>query len=203
MSNPASNIEHGRPIQSSGRNLLRALALLLVLLTSTAVSIWVAPGWPGVAGAGLAAIALAIAVTDYRTFRIPNGLNLAGFILALIHASLYMPDDPLRALVAAGLRGAVIALAFLALWVIYKWIRGREGFGLGDVKLAAVAGAWLGWVFIPVAIQFAAFAALSAYAIQHMLYRRPLSLTSRLPFGAFFAPAIWFVWVLEQLSPTI
>ena len=43
------------------------------------------------------------------------------------------------------LRGAVLALLFLGLRALYRRLRGRDGIGLGDVKLAGVAGAWLDW----------------------------------------------------------
>jgi prepilin signal peptidase PulO-like enzyme (type II secretory pathway) len=38
------------------------------------------------------------------------------------------------------------------------------GMGSGRVKLAFVAGAWLNWLMIPIAIQLAAFATLSGYS---------------------------------------
>jgi leader peptidase (prepilin peptidase)/N-methyltransferase len=69
--------------------------------------------------------------------------------------------------------------------------------GLGDVKLAAVAGAWLDWLTIPIAIELAAFAALSAYLFRHLAFGKAISATQRFPFGTFFAPAIWLSWILE------
>jgi len=51
---------------------------------------------------------------------------------------------------------------------------------------------------IPIAIQLAAFGGLSAYLLWR---RRPSESISaakrRLPFGLFFAPAIWLCWLLE------
>jgi leader peptidase (prepilin peptidase)/N-methyltransferase len=95
------------------------------------------------------------------------------------------------------LRGIVVASAFLGLREIYRRLRGRQGIGLGDVKLAAVAGAWLDWMMIPIAIEIAALTALAAYAIGQFILRRPFSATARLPFGLFFGPAIWFGWVIQ------
>ena len=47
-------------------------------------------------------------------------------------------------------------LAFFAFRAGYRRFRGIEGIGLGDVKLAAVAGVWLDWVDLPVAVDIAA-----------------------------------------------
>ena len=95
------------------------------------------------------------------------------------------------------LRGTMLALIFLAIRVGYARLRGWQGLGLGDVKLAFVAGAWLDWAMIPVAIQLAAFAALSAYIVRQLAFGRSFSAVSRMPFGVFFAPAIWICWLLE------
>ena len=43
----------------------------------------------------------------------------------------------------------------------YRALRGTEGLGLGDVKLAAVAGVWLGWADLPMAVNIAALSALA------------------------------------------
>jgi leader peptidase (prepilin peptidase)/N-methyltransferase len=72
-----------------------------------------------------------------------------------------------------------------------------QGLGLGDVKLAFVAGAWLDWLTIPLAIQLAAFAALSAFLVRQLVSGQSMSATNRMPFGLFLAPAIWICWLLE------
>src|SRR5262249_9230307 len=106
-------------------------------------SLWAAPGLPGLLGAALALIMLAIAVIDARLFIIPNELTAAGFVLALANAAVQASEAISESVGLALLRGAVLALLFLGLRSLYRWWRGREGLGLGDVKLAGVAGAWL------------------------------------------------------------
>ena len=81
---------------------------------------------------------------------------------------------------------------------IRRW-RGRDGLGLGDIKLAAVAGAWLGLVTIFAVIELATLSALAAYAVNAYWRTRPLRATAFLPFGAFLAPAIWIGWLAEAL----
>ena len=161
------------------------------------VSIICAPGAVGFFGAGLALVVLAIAVIDWRHFVIPDWLNAAGSLLGLMHATVLEPEAMLHGVAIVIVRGTLLALIFLAIRIAYARLRGRQGLGLGDVKLAFVAGVWLGWTMIPVAIQLAAFTALSAYIVRQLVFRRSISVTNRLPFGLFFAPAIWVCWLSE------
>ena len=161
-------------------------------------SIAAAPGARGFLGAGLALLMLAIAIVDARRFIIPNELNAAALGLALVHAVFAQLDaSPFSAIAMALFRGAALGLMFLALREAYRRLRGREGIGLGDVKLAAVAGAWLDWPAMPIAVEIAALAALAVYGWRHFVLGRPMHATSRIPFGLFFAPAIWLAWLIE------
>jgi leader peptidase (prepilin peptidase)/N-methyltransferase len=162
----------------------------------------VAPGLAGVLGAALAIVVVAIAVIDARYFIIPDELTLAAFVLGILKAGLdAWPDDRsivLQTIGMALLRGAVLAGCFFALRALYARVRGREGIGLGDVKLAGAGGVWLAWTTIPVAIEIAALAALAVYVARQFAGGRVMSATARMPFGLFLAPAIWLGWVLEM-----
>jgi leader peptidase (prepilin peptidase)/N-methyltransferase len=81
----------------------------------------------------------------------------------------------------------------------YRRWRGHEGLGFGDIKLAAVAGAWLGWAMIFAVIEFATLSALSVFVLSGYIRGRPIKTTAVLPFGAFLAPAIWIGWLVEAL----
>src|SRR5664279_365478 len=168
-------------------------------LVAASASIWAVSGANGFLGAGLAMLMLAIAVVDYRYFIIPNELTAAALALAVINAVLAQAPSMVESLAAAALRGAVTMLFFLSLRWLYGWLRQREGLGLGDVKLAFVAGAWLDWTMIPVAIEIAALGALMAYGAWQLFGTGTINSMSRLPFGLFFAPAIWFSWLLSAV----
>jgi leader peptidase (prepilin peptidase)/N-methyltransferase len=60
-----------------------------------------------------------------------------------------------------------------------------------------VAGAWLDWLTMAIAVELAAVAGLVTYLVRRHWLGRQLHMTSRLPFGLFFAPAIWVGWLLE------
>jgi leader peptidase (prepilin peptidase)/N-methyltransferase len=180
---------------------MRAQALIAcAAIIGAVVSIVIAPDLRGVLGALLACVMLAIALTDASLGIIPDEWNAAGLSLAMLSAVLQNPDTMVEAMAAAVLRGGVLALLFLGLRVAYRGLRGREGIGLGDVKLAVVAGAWLDWLTIPIVVELAAVAGLATYLVRRYWLGRALHMTSRLPFGLFFAPAIWLGWLLESTS---
>jgi leader peptidase (prepilin peptidase)/N-methyltransferase len=178
---------------SIGRN----AAAVVIILGAAALSIIVSPDARGLLGAALALLMGAIAVSDLHDFIVPNAATAPAFALALVHSIVLDPTMSIEPVAIAALRGLVLALMFLALRAIHWRWRGREGLGLGDVKLAGVAGAWLDWPTIPLAIEVAALAALAAYVLGRISAGRPISATNRMPFGLFLAPAIWLGWVFE------
>ena len=182
-----------RPSIAPGIAIFVAAAALAAI-----ASVWAAPGTRGMLGAALAVITTAIAAVDLRRYVIPDEFILAGILLALVQAAA-LDDEPLGAIALAAGRGILLAGLFFLLRAIYARVRGREGIGLGDVKLAAMAGAWLELDAIPFAIAIAALAALAVIAVRQRLLGRPLRAKSRVPFGAFFAPAIWLAWFMEAV----
>jgi leader peptidase (prepilin peptidase)/N-methyltransferase len=188
---PAGNVP-------GGMNCVRQLTFIFGLpgIAAGIASIWLAPGSGGWLGAGLALLMLAIAVADFRHLIIPNELTAAALALAILNAALADTPSIVEAVAAAALRGSATMLLFLALRAIYGRLRHREGIGLGDVKLAFVAGAWLDWQLIPVSIEMAALVALAAYVTRQSMTRRPYDTAARLPFGLFFAPSIWLSWLI-------
>ncbi len=167
-------------------------------LAAVAASVIAAPGVPGLAGAALALMMLAIAAIDWRLLIIPN--ELSAMTLALGFAALSyerwneMPGPASDALARCGAMAAV----FLLFRVGYQQLRGREGMGLGDVKLAGVAGVWLDWTSLPIAVEIAALSALAFVLTQRLRRAQPVDQFSKLPFGAFLAPAIWICWFLNR-----
>jgi leader peptidase (prepilin peptidase)/N-methyltransferase len=173
--------------------------LALVACGAVAASLFIAPDEVGFFGSGLALLMIGIAWIDARHFIIPDELSAAAFLLALAAAFVQAGGNVAAEIGAALLRAAVVTAAFLVLRLAYHRWRGRQGLGLGDVKLAGVAGAWLDWTMLPVVMEVAAIAALAAALLQHARGRRRLDRTARLPFGLFLAPAIWVCWLAQTL----
>jgi leader peptidase (prepilin peptidase) / N-methyltransferase len=170
-------------------------------LSAIAVSLIAVPGGGGLLGGGLALVMIAIARIDARDLIIPNMLVLAALALGLCHAAAVVPAGMIDGICSAIIRGAAFALLFFALQVGYRRLRGRDGLGLGDIKLAAAGGTWLDWTTIPVVIEIATATALTVYLTRALLIQSDeLRLTARLPFGLFLAPAIWLGWLLQSLA---
>jgi leader peptidase (prepilin peptidase)/N-methyltransferase len=97
-----------------------------------------------------------------------------------------------RGLVAAG-AGAIVAS--VPLWwirAIYFYLRGTEGMGLGDIKLMAGLGAFLGWQGAWAVLLLGSLAG-TAYGLL-FLRRQPEGLRTPLPFGSFLtAGALLFL----------
>lgn len=174
-----------------------ALILFIVVTVAAAVaSLIVAPGPRGFFGAGLAVLMFAIAYYDAHHLIIPNAL-VAGALALGIAAIAVLEQDRWPALAFALVRTGVVAGAFLAVKLGYQALRGRHGLGMGDVKLAAVAGVWLDWLTILLAIDMAVVVALTSYVVRQYVRRRPLRGSGALPLGLFLGPAIWIGWLLE------
>lgn len=177
----------------------RALPVALSLIAAVALSLLVAPGVRGLFGAALAALMIAICVSDARRFIIPDGLVAATLLLAFLYEGVMRFDAGLQPLADSFVRAAATSLTFFFVMIGFRLARGRDGIGLGDVKLAAVAGAWLDWFTILGVIEGAALTAVAAYLIAGLTRRRRFSAQHLIPFGAFLAPAIWIGWLVESV----
>jgi leader peptidase (prepilin peptidase) / N-methyltransferase len=183
---------------SGARGLVKRAAIGALCLTGIAASLFAVPGPAGLAGAALALNMLAIAVIDWRLFIIPDELNALALTLGLLAVGFDDRGAKLTLALDAATRAATMAALFFAFRLAYRRLRGREGMGLGDVKLASVAGIWLDWPSLPIAVEIAALAALGCVLSRHIQARLALDPLSKLPFGAFFAPAIWICWALAR-----
>ena len=139
----------------------------------------------------LAALLTAIAVVDLRTLRIPDAANLALGAAGLAATAWLDRDLAAAALGIAGGYGCFWAVA-----VGFRRWRGYDGLGLGDAKLLAAGGAWVGWAGLPFVVLSAAVAGLLLVAA---LYAGGWRLTGRtaIPFGPFLASGIALVWTLQ------
>jgi len=158
----------------SARYPLAELTLGL-LYTATVLALWDDPGEIAL-GLVFVTMLLAVTLTDLEQRIIPNKILLVATVLGVAIAAVAVPGTlPERALAAAAAGG----LLFLAA-LIYP-----RGMGLGDVKLAAVMGLFLGRNVGPAMLIAVLAGALVGLA---MIVREGAAARKRaIPFGPFLA----------------
>lgn len=164
-----------------------------------AVAVWAVltmGGWIIAATCVYGWMLLTLAAIDFRDGLLPDVLTFP--LLAIGLGVSYAIDPGLLRDHAIGAVAGFVVFALLAF--LYRRLRGREGMGLGDAKLLAAEGAWVGWIGLPTIILFAAVIGLVGALV---LARRKegLAATDRLPFGPALAFAGWLVWLYGPLIP--
>lgn len=148
----------------------------------------------------LGATLVVLSVIDLETMRLPDALTLPLIAVGLLCAALFQWDGDswfdLRWRVAAAALG--YGLLFGVAW-LYHRIRGRHGLGLGDAKLLAASGAWLGIEGLASTLLVASLTALAAAVIGH-LAGRAITADTRIPFGPFLAGGTWLIWLYGGLT---
>jgi leader peptidase (prepilin peptidase) / N-methyltransferase len=143
----------------------------------------------------LAAAALFVAVVDIDRFEIPDIANFAIFALGVAQTQVLGID--ITALTQCVARSVLVAACLFVLRAAYRWVRGIEGLGLGDVKLAGAGAAWLSVPYLAVAILIAVGAAVAAIVGRGIVTGERIKAHSAVPFGTFLAPAIWMAWFAQ------
>jgi leader peptidase (prepilin peptidase)/N-methyltransferase len=111
---------------------------------------------------------------------LPNVITLPGIVVGLAFA-LVGPPGWRASLVGAALGGGVL----YAIAAGYYYVRHEDGLGMGDVKMLAMIGAFLGWQQMLLTLVLASFAgALVGMAI---IALQRGSMKYALPFGTFLA----------------
>jgi len=88
----------------------------------------------------LAALLIALSAIDFKTFRLPNTITLSGAVLAVALTLAFR-----RNFILSMLLGGVIGFGLLwFMWLIGRLLFRRESLGMGDIKLAAMMGLFLG-----------------------------------------------------------
>jgi leader peptidase (prepilin peptidase)/N-methyltransferase len=165
-------------------------------LAVAASAVAVLSGWLLWASLALGWTLLALAAIDIRHYWLPDRLTLPLIPAGLLVAWLVDP-----AALASHAIGALAGfLAFAAIAWTYRRLRRRAGLGLGDAKLLAAAGAWLGWPALPVLVAVAATLALAAALVRAASGER-LGAASRIAFGPYLALALWLFWLFGPLVP--
>lgn len=137
------------------------LLMLLVLLT------WLLP----------------LLLIDWKHFLLPDSLTLSLLWLGLLFNLLTG-----QVALSSAVLGA--ACAYALLWLLatgYGLVRRQEGIGLGDAKLLAALGAWLGWESLPLLVIMASLFTVGGLLLRRACYK--VALSAPVPFGPALALA--------------
>jgi leader peptidase (prepilin peptidase)/N-methyltransferase len=142
-------------------------------------------GWAAGAALFLTWALIALTVIDFDHQLLPDNITLPFLWIGLL-----LGLSGLFANSTASIIGAVTG--YLSLWSVYilfKWVTGKEGMGYGDFKLLAMLGAWMGWQALPVIIILSSVVG-AAVGITLILFRgRDKNIP--IPFGPYLAAAGW------------
>ena len=155
---------------------------------------------PAIVSTLLAGFAIWIALVDLEERIIPDLANVAIAILGLTLIVLETPSSALMEEIPDALLRVIAAGGLLFLVrLAFKRLTGKEGLGLGDVKLMSAGATVLSWVSLPYALVLAAAAAILIIGLRGIRRGAWLDWKNEIPFGAFLAPAIWAAFLLERL----
>jgi leader peptidase (prepilin peptidase)/N-methyltransferase len=133
-----------------------------------------------VARAAFAAAMIVLFVIDLRHRILPNAITVPGIVVGFA-ASFWLPPGWRSALLGLAMGGGVL----FAIGEVYYRLRGVEGMGMGDVKMLAMIGAFLGWPLMLLTLILASFAGAIAGGLMMAAGRG--SMQEALPFGTFLA----------------
>ena len=138
---------------------------------------------------------LYLAHIDWRTLRLPNAITIPLITLGIAFNAFsdLRFTNPSSAFIGA-------FLGYGLLWILntgYRLLKNRDGIGMGDAKLLAALGAWLGWSTLPSILLIASVTGMLGGIIWLKLRRHHLR--EAFPFGPFLAIA----GIIELLWPQL
>jgi leader peptidase (prepilin peptidase) / N-methyltransferase len=132
---------------------------------------------------------VALAMIDVDHMILPDRITWPGIAVGIAvqpWAPLAGPKPEILPAVVSAIGGALLGAGILlAVWGAWYLLRHEEGMGLGDVKMLAMVGAFLGWQGVLVTLFFGALSG-SVVGIALMRWGSH-DMRSKLPFGTFLA----------------
>lgn len=126
----------------------------------------------------------ALTFIDLDHFLLPDAITLPLLWTGLFFKAMEWLPGSLHEAVFGAIAGYSLlwSLSFL-----YQWIKGIEALGMGDAKLLAAMGAWLGWPLIPSVLLLASGGAILCVLISKIGWQRDIN--QAIAFGPWIALA--------------
>lgn len=135
--------------------------------------------------------------TDLEHYIIPNEITYSFSILAIIISAVNI--NPFYISLSNSLMGGIISGLLLYMTSkIYFLIRKREGMGMGDVKMIAMIGFWMG---LPTTIMIIIASSIlgSIVGIVLILFKKIKS-NQLIPYGSFLSLTSILIWIYNIIS---
>jgi leader peptidase (prepilin peptidase) / N-methyltransferase len=123
---------------------------------------------------------IVLAFIDLRHRILPNPITLGGTVAGFLF-SLFLPPGWMASLIGILIGGGVL----FAIGEVYLRLRGIEGMGMGDVKMLAMIGAFVGWKAVLVTLVLSSMT--GAIVGFLLLVTQKGNMKYQLPFGTFLA----------------
>jgi leader peptidase (prepilin peptidase) / N-methyltransferase len=144
---------------------------------------WVTdPGWLLASRLVLGTSLVVLFMIDLEHQLLPNAITLPGIVVGFLF-SLVTPVGPVNSLIGIVVGGGIL----YGIAAAYYLLRKEEGMGMGDVKMLAMVGAFLGWKAVLLTLVLSSFAG-AVIGVIVMLWQRG-DMRYALPFGTFLALA--------------
>jgi leader peptidase (prepilin peptidase)/N-methyltransferase len=157
------------------------------------VAVFVLPPPLSLFAAVLGWVLLTLALIDLRHLEVPDAISLP-LIPAGLAATWWVEPQAILIHAAAAAAGAG------SIWLlgeVFRRLRGHAGIGGGDVRLFAVAGAWVGLAALPGVLFLSGVFGLLAAAF--LVHRGWVAWGDRIPFVPALSAALWVVFLVPQL----
>lgn len=159
---------------------------------------------------------LLLALTDLKYYWLPDAITLPLIVTGLAWTMMTYPHAvPNHALGAA--------LGYSTIWslrALYLKVKGIEAIGLGDAKLLAAAGAWLGWPLLPPLLLIASVSGILVTLIgqrlksinnqqkisnidQSHVSDEPKKANQKIAFGVYLVVAFYGLWLQSSITAII
>lgn len=137
--------------------------------------------------------------TDLQARLLPDECTLGGLLAGLVFAAITAGKEGLSVfdgLLMSALGALILAVPLWLFGMLYLKVRKRQGLGLGDVKLVAMMGSFLGWTKGLHALMLGSIAG-SVVGVIYIAVARKEAATYQLPFGSFLCLGALFVMLFE------
>jgi leader peptidase (prepilin peptidase)/N-methyltransferase len=139
----------------------------------------------------LTCILVVLFAIDLELQILPNVITLPGIVVGLAF-SVVAPPGPRDAVLGAALGAGVL----YGIAAAYYFVRREEGLGMGDVKMLAMIGAFLGWRAVLLTLVMSSFSG-ALVGVALMASKRG-GLQYALPFGTFLAAGAFIVMLAGE-----